>query len=494
MVGEYTIFPLSFPRSPASLPLCCLLQFDAEQAIWITGKITKWNADQRVYTVNYPNASQLLPLEYDERTIIEPVLMANIGVGTKISIYSYSDDAFYGAEIKEVDDTRLDNLLADFESGMSENIDLRRFKYHILNAPNGKVVTTSDESNLAVISERAPRSMTPEAVEPLPPPDPALQQQQHQPPPPLASTKDAAGAEKTTVSRDHPFPNIRGVSGPATSNVAFVDRGTIVAIRWKRPYILYDATVVKMKDDGSQYLLQYHYDSATKWVDLNKSEFYVIGVDATFTALLDDGASRATRRGVRKSDGPSAAHAPATGNAEDGPRKRPRRSSSVPLVDNIATKTADETPVQTVNEREMGGFHLESVQQLSVGSRIAVWSRYKEYRKATVKSFSENRDDFEIQYDTDKPGRKIKINLKQNPFLILKPASRFPTELDTHENPDLSLVEIGTKISVLWEGETKFYPATVARISDGEKPYYLEYEDGDVEWIDLASNKFKIVE
>ena len=62
----------------------------------------------------------------------------------------------------------------------------------------------------------------------------------------------------------------------------FVDRGTVVAIRWKRPYILYDATVVKMKDDGSQYLLQYHYDSCTKWVDLSKAEFYVIGVDATF--------------------------------------------------------------------------------------------------------------------------------------------------------------------------------------------------------------------
>ena len=366
--------------------------------------------------------------------------MANIGIGTKISIYSYSDNSFYDAEIKDVDDTRVDNLLADFESGMSENIDIRRFKYHILNAPNGKVLRTYEESNLAVISERAPvpRSMTPEAIE-------TSQVPSQQQPLPLAATTSSGEAGRLTVSRDHPFPSVRGVSGPATSNVAFVDRGTIVAIRWKRPYILYDATVVKMKDDGSQYLLQYHYDSATKWVDLNKSEFYVIGVDATFAASLDDSSSRATRRGVRKSDGPAPADA-AADNAEEPSRKRPRRSAS-DLLD--MPPEADETPVQTVNEREMGGFQLDAVQQLTVGSRIAIWSRYKEYRKATVKSFSNNRDDFEIQYDTDKQGRKIKINLKQNPFLILQSTDgeanqeeELPSEVDTHENPSRSLVEM----------------------------------------------------
>ena len=447
--------------------------------MWRVGKITKWDAGKKVYTVSYPNSQQIPPQEYTERTIIEPVIMANLGVGTKISIYSYSDNSFYDAEVNDVDDSKVDNLRADFESGMSEWIDIRRYKYHILNAPNGKVLKTYEDSNLAVISERAPvrRSATPEAVE--------TQDLPIQPP----STTNSGDAGRLTVSRDHPFPNVRGVSGPATSNVAFVDRGTIVAIRWKRPYILYDATVVKMKDDGSQYLLQYHYDSCTKWVDLNKSEFYVIGVDATFAVANEEGPSRGTRRGARKSEGS------APNVADEPSRKRPRRS--VASMDDMDMEPT-ETPMISVNERETNNIQLNAVKQLTVGSRIAVWSRYKEYRKATVKSFNKNREEFEIQYDADKQGRKTKISLKQNPFLILQPSdgSSFPqetsSEWENHQNPDIGLVEVGTKISVLWEGDSKFYSGKVTRMCDGEKPYYLEYDDGDVEWIDLKKNKFRI--
>lgn len=421
----------------------------------MVGKIASWDDSANVYKVEY---EKVKTKQFNERTILEPVLIARLEKSAKISIYSYSDNSFYDAEIKEVDDSKLDNFKADFESGMSEWIDIRRYKYHILSTPSGKIPKTYVDSNIAAIS---------------------------------ASQTAATSLD----SKGHPFPNVRNVDGPAPSNVAFVDKGTVIAMRWKRPYILYDATVVKMKDDGSQYLLQYHYDSCTKWIDLRKAEFYIIGVDQTFADATDDGpsATRATRR-ARKSE-------PAAMTADDSnPRKR--RRAGPPAVA-AATEAAEDTKptstetAQMVDESDIDDFQADLLKQISVGTRVAIWSRNKEWRKATVMSFGKNRVDFEIQYDgTDKHTR---INLEHNPFLILqptdangKPEVALSEELANHANPDIGLIDIGTKVSVLWEGDSKFYPATVTKKREGDEPFFLEYEDGDQEWIDLNQCKFKI--
>ena len=442
------------------------------------GKISKWDPTRQVYVVQYDNSLQTH--EYNARTIIEPILIANIGKGTRMSMYSCSEDSFYDAEITDVDDSKMENFFAHFDSGMDEWIDVRRYKYHILNAPNGKIKVTGWDSNLAVITEKSqdrPRSTSPDTADSR---DSAGA--------PNGSTSNGETGKIVHLSKKHPFPNVKNISGPAPTDIAFVDRGTVVAIRWKRPYILYDATVVKMKDDGSQYLLQYHYDSATKWVDLRKTEFYVIGVDSTFQAALDDGGSRPSRRARKSED-----------KKEDQSRKRRRVDSTQNEdVKPQADTTTTETAIQTIKESQMNDFQNATVKQLTVGSRIAIWTRLKEYRKATVMSFPRNRDEFEVQYDTERQARKI--NLKQNAFLVLEsehgkdePRKVSRIEALKHQNPDINDVTVGTRVSVLWEGDMKYYTATVLKIKQGEdEPFFIKYDDGEEEWIHLGVCKFKI--
>lgn len=415
-----------------------------------------------------------------------------MGKDSKVSIYSYGDDSYYDAEIKDVDDSKLENLQADFQSGMVEWIDIRRFKFNVLNPADRSLPTSAAESNLpdAPLQARASdRSNTPEAVESQ---DHATNSGE------TAASTSETGAEvngtKAEIIASSGKTKTTEIPGPSTTNLAFVDRGTVIAIRWKRPYILYDATVVKMKDDGSQYLLQYHYDSCTKWVDLRKSEFYVIGLDDTFHSMGDEGApARATRR-ARKS-GPEAP-------AEEPTRKRRRTAGplvATDVVEDLKPEAQDEAVVQTVNEREMSGFQTDALGQLAVGSRIAIWTRNKEYRKASVRSFDKSREEFEIQYDTDKNARKL--HLRQYPFLILqpvgelKPETTLPPELENHENPDISLVEVGTRVGVLWDGDMQFYSGTIKDKREGhEEAFFLHYDDNDEEWIDLSKYKFKIEE
>ena len=426
----------------------------------MVGKITSWDDTAKVYKVEYDNP-KIKSKKFREQNILEPVLIACLVKKSKISIYSYSDSDFYDAEIKEVDDSKLDNLKAVFDSGMNEWIDIRRYKYHIVSMPKVRIPKTAIDTNITAIT----------------------------------ATTTAAS---TLDSKKHPFPNVRNVSGPAPSNIAFVDKGTVIAMRWKRPYILYDATVVKMKDDGSQYLLQYHYDSCTKWVDLRKTEFYVIGVDATFAeAATDDGASasRATRR-ARKSEG---ATAPAE---ESNPRKRRRGAAPPEAAEAAAAATEDDAKpaksetVRTVDDKEVDDIQKYLLKQISVRSRIAVLVRNNTWRKATVLSFGKSRQDFEIQYDDS--DKQTRINLKQNAFMMLqapdgsKQEATLPKELANHINPETNSVDVGTKVSVFWKGDSKFYPAIVMNKRKGAKPFYLAYEDGDTEWIDLNEYIFKI--
>eukprot|EP00977_Amphora_coffeiformis_P022080 scaffold10377_cov150-Amphora_coffeaeformis.AAC.4 len=437
--------------------------YEGEEFGWLVGKITSWDETAKIYKVEYDNA-KIKTKKFREQNILEPVLMACLVKKSKISIYSYSDSDFYDAEIKEVDDSKLDNLKAVFDSGMNEWIDIRRYKYHIVSIPKGRIPKTTIETNIAMI------------------------------------TANTTAAASTLDSKKHPFPNVRNVSGPAPSSIAFVDKGTVIAMRWKRPYILYDATVVKMKDDGSQYLLQYHYDSCTKWVDLRKTEFYVIGVDATFADAVDDGpAARATRR-ARKSEG-------AAVSAEDSnPRKR-RRALAPPEPTEAAAaveaedeekdnKPANNEKVRTVDDNDVDDIQKYLLKQIHVCSRIAVLAPNHTWRKATVLSFEKNHKDFEIQYDDS--DKHTRINLKQNVFMMLQaPAgskhdAALPKELASHVNPDTSLIDVGTKVRVFWKGDSKFYPATIMNKRKGAKPFYLEYEDGDVEWIDLSERLFKL--
>lgn len=303
---------------------------------WIKGKIQKWDGER--YTVDFLPA-HMLTIKVGHTTIVEWVLIASLRVGTALSVYSYCDDTFYEGVIMDVDDTKLDNFLVKFVAGMNDWLDIRRFKYHILRYPGAKKALTLDDENVSLLAQNTEQ----EAVAPHTESGKEHDKLDGAPPPTNDSTTT------TDVEKTHSLPSVQPVSAESRQDLALVVLGTVLAVRWKEKYRLYDATVVKIKgkclamhcwlycacdtlitltnnadaEDGSQYQvryigrrrvdgplvakdtshpsffcpykkLQYHYDATKKWVDLRSAEFYVIGHNAVFND--SDAAYRPKRR------------------------------------------------------------------------------------------------------------------------------------------------------------------------------------------------------
>lgn len=50
---------------------------------------------------------------------------------------------------------------------------------------------------------------------------------------------------------------------------------------------------------------------------------------------------------------------------------------------------------------------------------------------------------------------------------------------------------VGKNISVFWEDDDEWYPGTISEYADGR--HKLDYEDGEVEHVDLSQQKFKVL-
>ena len=54
-------------------------------------------------------------------------------------------------------------------------------------------------------------------------------------------------------------------------------------------------------------------------------------------------------------------------------------------------------------------------------------------------------------------------------------------------------VRVGSKLSVWWPGEKKYFDGKVTKIDNSRKPYFIKYKDGDEEWTDLRRRYFRIL-
>lgn len=59
---------------------------------------------------------------------------------------------------------------------------------------------------------------------------------------------------------------------------------------------------------------------------------------------------------------------------------------------------------------------------------------------------------------------------------------------------DDKLVQVGARVAVYWDGEDAFFEAKVTKERPHKKKrFFLEYDDGDQEWINLRKNNFQIL-
>jgi hypothetical protein len=56
-----------------------------------------------------------------------------------------------------------------------------------------------------------------------------------------------------------------------------------------------------------------------------------------------------------------------------------------------------------------------------------------------------------------------------------------------------SLIDIGSRVAVFWELENSFFPGTITDRTFRGKPFFLKYDDGESEWIDLRKHRFRLL-
>jgi hypothetical protein len=59
---------------------------------------------------------------------------------------------------------------------------------------------------------------------------------------------------------------------------------------------------------------------------------------------------------------------------------------------------------------------------------------------------------------------------------------------------DPSLVKVGCRVAVFWNGEGEFFEGVVTKERKGKKPFYVEYDDGDKEWVNFEKELFHLVD
>ena len=133
--------------------------------------------------------------------------------------------------------------------------------------------------------------------------------------------------------------------------------------------------------------------------------------------------------------------------------------------------------------------HYSGEHPTRIGTRLAIyWPNCDEYFPGVLSKTNPNGKVY-IRYDD---GDKQWIHLEEvSYFFLTDPATdRRP------DNPPLSHLEIGTRLSVWWQSEKEFFEGTlVEKRKDRQSmdPHRVEYADGDEEWVNLAFRRFRLL-
>ena len=128
-----------------------------------------------------------------------------------------------------------------------------------------------------------------------------------------------------------------------------------------------------------------------------------------------------------------------------------------------------------------------------VGQRVAVyWPEDHEFYPAVVLRHStkpENPNQLYVRYDEEED--KEWVAYRKDRILNLKYVCQRP------DNPNIHELHIGSRVSVWWSYEKLYFHGTLTQIRYKEnisKPHFIQYDDGDEQWVNLAFRSFRRLE
>jgi hypothetical protein len=320
-------------------------------------------------------------------------------------------------------------------------------------------------------------------------------------------------------------------------DIAFVDVGSRVGIWWPEDRRYYKGVIVDRKRGRKPLKLKYDDDSVVEWINLSDHRF------------------RLLRETVRRFSAPTIAKADGIEYGRDEHRKRrgakrlkPRRVASKSITDDDNVKTGNVASLpkrwnaQILNSRRdatepssdtdnMDDETIETSVDVSMVRKRRRIERLNS-RRAALKSSAEtdstdgkteerNRDSSLVPEQPEAQPRKKSGQFASKPSSETSPRvrrrklqpskssidtdyaknERGETSLETDNvdeerveaSPDVSLVSVGLRVAVWWPEDQKYYNGTVSKKRIGEMPFFLEYDDGEEEWINFINHRFRLL-
>lgn len=496
------------------------------------------------------------PVDDGDGVIIDPVndratrslVNSLIAVGSRVSVFIDDESGFVSGTITDFR-TRREPFFISYDDGDEEWIDLRNYKFRILgmgnprrhsnrNHENGKkqrkktkkAAEASNETvNTAVkIDEKEDGSEALSAYSGYVVDTPTMGDFEKT----IDHGKKVAKRKRSQLS---PIGDI-----PSESNVSRLSIGSRIAVWWSDDEHYYIGTVKKERVHKEPYFIVYDDDDEGEWLDLKEHQF----------KIMPNEPPEQKKRGRRKKDeglNPNdvdrlriGSHVAVWWNNVSQYLKgriTKRRDHEKPFyisydmgqpghwidlskytfrlmdrgsVDGETDPNCPISPKKSSTRRESvssSGTDLST--EIRVGSRVSVyWEGDDTYYEGVVtrekKSGSKRHfveyDDGEAAHWIDFKDHWVRIlhkSGKETPRKREKgkvPASEFDNRCRPKKlNRDLQLLQVGSKLEIWWTGDNCFYRGQITRKSKKHGKFFVQYEDGSDEWVNLRRQEFRLI-
>lgn len=203
-----------------------------------------------------------------------------------------------------------------------------------------------------------------------------------------------------------------------------------------------------------------------------------------------------------------------------------KSSSSITTPTDTAIVRAATTEIPSQKYKQ-----AQELAKIEIGKRVQIWWAGDEcYFSGTVKRTDLSKNRFYVKYDDGngewvdsrrqlfyviaKEDKKVTESVKKGvrnteslKKSVVEPDEEEEEEIisedeeavdetllyDDYVYGEVDLVKIGSKISIWWPGEKRYFEGKIKKINKSRKPYFIKYVDGDEEWTDLKRRYFRLL-
>ena len=415
-----------------------------------------------------------------------------IGVGSRVAVYWDDDDTYYPATVTNSRSRGVPFFL-QYDDGEEEWIDLRTHKFRILGdfGSRRKSISSSAEN-----SKRSPVSSPPRRRKFDSPPISkatavAASKTTRAIPSKLtrgSSAPTALAASPTTPlsepRRTRSVDSIRielpkkkskrqrtttKTEEPSSSAISTIRVGTRVAVWWPEDERYYVGTVQKERVHAKPFYLLYDEDDKGEWIDFQSHSFCVM------PSVPPEGKKRGRKA-----------------KEEDHPDGDVKVGCSIAIWWSNISQYMD----GTVTRKRGDSFFIKYEKQPGHWIELSKYSYRLDLEQPSPPTTSISREPATASSPKQSSSKSAAAsNFLRNPNR--DGTGKFTTKAapDASSTSLLAAITVGTRVSVFWEGDSKYYKGVVTRErKTGKKRHFLEYDDGiGSHWIDFANHWIRIL-